>query len=57
MAADERAALRRATAERRQRYGDSFLNTLRLARCEGVRSEGGQGALCARLGQELQWGR
>ena len=57
MAAGERAALRQAVAEQRQRYVDSFLNTLRLARCEGVRSEGGQGALCARLGQELQWGR
>ena len=56
-AGDERAALWRAAAERRQRYGDSFLYALRLLQREGGRSEGGQGALCARLGQELQWGR
>ena len=51
MAADERAALRRATAAIRQRYGDSFLFALQLAQRAGGRSKGGQGALGARLAQ------
>jgi hypothetical protein len=45
------AALRRAAAARRQRYGDSILFSLRLARREGGQSKGGQGALCAPLAQ------
>ena len=51
MAADERAALQRATAAIRQRYGDSFLFALQLAQRVGGRSKGEQGALGARLAQ------
>ena len=52
MAADVRAALRRAAAARWQLRSDSFLFALRLERREGGRSKGRQGALCARLAQE-----
>jgi hypothetical protein len=60
MAAGARPALRRAVAAIRKRYGDPFLYALQLARREGGRPKGGQGALCVRLAQEpsrcLRWG-
>jgi hypothetical protein len=46
------AAVRRATVEQRQRYGDSFLLALQLAWCKGGLSKGRQGALGAQLAQE-----
>ena len=56
MAADVRAAVRRAAAAPWQLRSDSFLFALRLERHEGGRPRGRQGGLGARLAQEAPRG-